>query len=235
MKKRSVLVCLLLSTIAAVPSAFAGHIQLPERAFAPVGFDANDDAQVVLYGHFPDSCYQAGPADATIRGREIRIRNLAHRSNSTGCLKAPIPWTTTVHLGALSPGRYRVSLDSASGKPIEYTELEIYPSLTNHADDYLYAYVNGAIVNQAKRPPVLTISGSFNLTCMEIAKIRVRETAGTIVVQPIVRLRKDEVCGHPFAPIPFTANVTLEPKSHDATLIHIRSVNGQALNQVIEN
>lgn len=237
MKKNRFITALFAALIAlsAAPSAFADHLQLPERVFAPIGFDSNDDAQVVLYGHFPDSCYQAGPATAVVRGREIRVRNLASRSDSPGCVTATVPWTTTVHLGSLAEGRYRVFVESSGGRAIEYAQLEVFHAITSRADDYLYAYVNGAIVNQAKRPPVLTISGSFNLTCMEIAKIRVRENSGTIVVQPIVRLRKDEVCAHPFAPIPFTASVTLQPRTREATLIHIRSMNGQALNQVIEN
>ncbi len=216
-------------------SAHAEYLQLPERVFAPVGFDTNDNSQVVLYGHFPDTCFQAGPAEALINGHDITIRNRAHRTERETCVKAPVPWTTVVHLGSLEMGTYRISVEAPNGRAIPYANLEVFPNRSKQADDLPYAYVNGAIVNRTGLSPVLTISGSFNLTCMEMADVLVRETAGTIVILPVVRLRKDEVCGHPFVPIPFTKSIVLHPKTNKATLIHIRSVNGQALNQVIEN
>lgn len=225
--------CLFVSAIT-VNSARAEHIQLPERVFAPVGFDNNDNASVVLYGHFPDTCYHAGPARFTIRGNEIRIRNLGLHQGAGSCLKAPVPWATTVNFGPLSPGKYSVLLEGPDAQMTHFVNLIVHPSLSRNGDNYEYAYVNGAIMNRSTRGATLTMSGTFSLTCMEIAEVRVKETNGVIVVLPIIRLRKDMTCGYPFAPIPFTKRLKIFPKTDAPTLIHIRSMNGQALNQVFD-
>lgn len=225
--------CLIVSALAA-GSVKADQAQLPERVFAPMGFDSNDNAEVVLYGHFPDTCYQAGPAPFEIRGREIRIHNVVLHSDSGSCMKTPVPWATTVNLGALSPGTYSVILEEMDGSTRYFVDLLIARSLSRRIDDYPYAYVNGAILNRTSRGVTLSVSGTFSVTCMEIAEMRVKETNGVIVILPIVRLRKDIPCGHPFVPIPFIERLVLHPKTNAPALVHIRSMNGQALNQVLD-
>ncbi|MBC7384713.1 MAG: hypothetical protein H7301_00945 [Cryobacterium sp.] len=225
---------LLLASILTASTALADQIFLPERVFAPVGFDTNDNSEVVLYGHFPDSCYTAGLAKVEVRGRDILVRNYALHWQSGTCLKALVPWTTTVNLGALASGNYTVRVQDSEGRMQRFTEINILPSLTRRADDFPYAYVNGAIVNRTKDGVSLVMSGTFSLTCMEIAETRLRETNGVLVVLPILRLRSDVPCGHPFAPIPFTRQMSIRENSGNAVLIHIRSMNGQSLNQVMD-
>lgn len=228
MKKQFLIISFLFSM-----SASASQVFLPEHVFAPVGFDDNDNAQVILYGNFPDTCYQAGPAEATIYGDEIHIRNVATRWDSGVCDRAPVPWITTVNLGALNRGTYSIYVENPRGGFTPFVDLVVSASLTGRMDDFRYAYVKSTFVSESTRFPTLTINGAFNLTCMEIAEVRTSESSDAIVVQPIVRLRTDVPCGHPYAPIPFSYRVKLRPRTDRLTLVHVRSVNGQAINQVI--
>lgn len=226
---------LLASAVLGGGVARAEQIELPEHVFAPVGFDDNDSSQVVLFGHFPDSCYQAGPVRVTIQGERIMLRNVSYHQSTGPCLMVVVPWTTPVNLGILPAGHYTLSVESPDGSMRSFGGLEVFTASTHQRDDFTYAYVNGAIVSRDQPLPVLTISGAYSLTCMELAEVRVGEKNGVIVVMPIVRLREGEPCGYPFAPIPFTTRITLDPKTPDHTLVHIRSMNGQALNLVIDH
>src|SRR4051812_23862670 len=37
-----------------------------EKVYAPFGFDDNDNSEVVIHGHFPNTCYKTGPATALV-------------------------------------------------------------------------------------------------------------------------------------------------------------------------
>lgn len=217
-----------------LPSAQAEQIRAPEVVFAPNGFDDNDNIEVVLHGHFPDSCYQAGEAKVSLNGQEIKITNLARRIDSKICTDAIIPWSTTVRLGVLKAGIYSITADLPNGQKKHFANLPVAVSGTTSADDYQYAYVSGAMLDRTGNQPVLSISGSFDLTCMELGKILIKESPSVITVQPTVRRRPGQVCSHTFAPIPYTKHIPLNPRSKNSKLIHVRSVNGQALNQILE-
>jgi hypothetical protein len=237
MKRVRFIAALLLALPLSIASADTprGYPQLPERVFAPLGFDDNDNSQVVLYGYFPDSCYQAGPATASVEGMEIRITNLASRKDSGDCVRASNPWATTVDIGVLPPGTYKVSVMIEPDRFIQYAQLIVSSAVSSRQDDFLYAHVDGAIVEHVRpdADPILTIAGSFSMTCMEIQRIETHRSRDVIVVLPIVKLNRLKPCGYPFVPIPFTERLQLHPKTSEPTLIHIRSVNGQSVNRVI--
>ena len=52
-------------------------VQLPENVFSPMGFDDNDNAQIVLYGNLPDTCHKAGSVRYRVdkQRKTIFIRN----------------------------------------------------------------------------------------------------------------------------------------------------------------
>ncbi len=211
------------------------HVQMPEKVFSPVGFDNNDNSQVVLFGHFPHNCYKAGPATYTVVGNEILVKNTSTENTAIDpCIKAPVPWTTTLNLGMLAPGKYSVKIADDTGKWVPYTDLSVSTALTERTDDYNYSYVEGAIIDRSGGTPVLAITGTFSLTCMQLGAVEVRESAGVIAVLPTVQIWESSTCGYPFLPIPYTKRVQLPSYLKGPTLIHIRSMNGQALNQVVE-
>lgn len=213
-------------------------IQLPEKVFVPAGFDDNDHAEIVLYGHFPDSCYRAGEAAAKFTNGHIVVTNFAYRDEGPNCLKVLVPWTTTVSVGVLRTGTYPIDVQAPNREPIPFGRLGIEPAQNRSIDDYPYAYVNGVLarVGNDRGDVVVTLSGSFGLTCMVLREIKIdREKRDVITILPVVALDRSKACGHPFAPIPFRKTFRVAgPLESRSTLLHVRSMNGQALNQVIE-
>ena len=37
-----------------------------EKVFVPLGFDDNDNVEVVVHGHFQSTCFKVGPSTATV-------------------------------------------------------------------------------------------------------------------------------------------------------------------------
>ena len=37
-----------------------------QKVFVPQGFDDNDNVEVILHGHFPNSCMKSGPVDVSV-------------------------------------------------------------------------------------------------------------------------------------------------------------------------
>jgi hypothetical protein len=221
-------------------SAFAGQeefIQSPEKVFTPVGLDNNDHAEIVLYGHFPNSCYRAGPATVRVEGGSIVIQNRAYRDTSANCIQMSVPWATTIPLGVLPARSYNIFVDAPTGESQLFEHLEVALSASPEIDDYLYAFVNGVMINTDRtNTATMTLSGSFGVTCMYLKDVTIlRNKANVVTVLPIVAFDHTKVCAHPFAPIPFQKTLRIAgPLETRATLFHIRSVNGQALNRVVE-
>jgi hypothetical protein len=222
-------------------SAFAAAeelIQLPEKVFTPDGFDNNDHAEFVLHGHFPNNCYRAGQATATIKNGKVFVTNIAYRDTDSLCTKMSVPWSTAVSIGALPKGSYPIYVLAPTGEQILFESLQVAEARSKSIDDYPYAYVNGVLVkvDRLRGIPLVTISGSFGMTCMYIRKIKIVQNKRDVIsILPIVDFDRSKPCGYPFAPIPFERTIRFtNPLEARATLFHVRSMNGQALNRVVE-
>ncbi len=211
---------------------------LPEKVFTPNGFDDNDQVQVTLHGQFPNSCYRAGAVTAKIENGKIIVLNKAFHDLSPFCIDMLVPWTTTVTVGTLAPGNYEVLVISPAETPVSYEKFTVQAAKSVSIDDYLYAYVNAVMVkvDPRTRIPSVTLSGTFGMTCLFIQEIKIiRDESDTVVILPIVGIGKPETCGYPIAPIPYRKTIVLnKPLLERMTLFHVRSLNGQAISQVVE-
>ncbi len=213
-------------------------IVVPEKVFSPDGFDNNDKVEIVLHGHFPSTCYRAGPAKAKFERGQVIIRNTAVRDTASECLEMLVPWATTVTLGTLRSGSYPIFVESSIGERIAFDAINVTPARSRSLDDHLYGLINGALVNvdRTTKVPTLTVSGSFGISCMYLKSVEiVRGKKDIVNVLPIVELDRTKPCGYLFAPEPFQKTMTLnDPLETHSTLFYIRSMNGQAISRVVE-
>ncbi|MEZ4750957.1 MAG: hypothetical protein R3B54_10145 [Bdellovibrionota bacterium] len=72
------------------------------KAFVPVGFDDNDQSQIVIAGRFPNTCYQVGPYEVKVddADKSITVTQYAYVYSGV-CLRMLVPYTQTVELGCL--------------------------------------------------------------------------------------------------------------------------------------
>ena len=211
----------------------------PTETFLPVGFDDNDNAQAVIYGEYPNTCYRVGPVQASINEtrREIRIVNEAYSYPGGWCTDVPVPFTIPVDFGILSQGSYRVVVQTNSNETRAAGTLNISKNRSpnpSNPDDYLYAPVQDAIVDtQTTNAASLTLRGTFKSTCWSIEEIRlIRHPENhVIVVLPIVHAATKD-CRD--ARVPFEVKTSLGTLPKGRTLLHVRSLNGGSLNQVLD-
>ena len=205
------------------------------KIFAPMGFDDNDNAQVVVYGKYPNTCYKVGPVQTSINEQthEVQITSQAYFYDGCWCLDVLVPYTQVVSLGVIKTGQYKLKLQGRDGKSRDMGELPIAVSTGPGPDDYLYAPVREASIDTATDgTKILVLRGNYGNTCMQYrdSKVYYRDS-NVIEVLPILNMGNQN-CRD--ASVPFEIKVALKPSQAGDTLVHIRSLNGQSINLMAE-
>lgn len=125
-----------------------------EKLFVPSGFDDNDNAQIILYGTFPNTCYSVAPISGRVdvNGRTIIIRNVSYFRSGCWCASVDVPYNQVVELGILPAGHYEIIVENNAGIREAAGTLEIHPAMreietgTPPPDDFLYALVQDAFI-----------------------------------------------------------------------------------------
>jgi len=197
----------------------------PQDIFLPQGFDGNDNAQIVVAGEFPNTCYQSGKLIAEVKGNRISLRQEARLHTGCWCAPFSVPFTQTVDLGVLPIGNY--SVQSAG---LTAGVLTVSRARSSAPDDFFYAPVEEAVLDASGARPKLSLRGVFPSDCMRMREIKVIEKNNVVVVLPITDLREGAICAP--RPVPFEETVVLERRARK-TLVHIRALNGQAINKLM--
>lgn len=207
----------------------------PQTIYAPVGFDNNDDVVAVVDGYLPDTCYRlrAPQVDTDKVNKRILIQPKAVRFPGI-CLDMIIPYSTVVHLGVLPVGSYKITTKSE-----KVTErINIALSTNPNPDDYLYAPIDSAQVEtSATTKPTARLYGRFMNTCLRMQEVRVINSGKTLEVLPIMKQLAKTEAGEPCEnkEIPFAESVELPKLATGRYLLHVRSLNGQSVNEVFSN
>jgi hypothetical protein len=215
------------------------------NVFVPVGFDDNDTVEVIVHGHFSDSCNKMGPTlglvDADTFEVTVGARSLKYNANS--CIPMEVPFLHSVKLGQLKAGNYTVKLSGGRTLPDLPKPLTVSTATTSTADENLYAPVDNVDFSPVPGQTGvydLTVSGIFpksDAGCMRLREVKVLPYEGMLIVLPIsdfdVNLANCPQSTSPFDRVfKVTKSVTLDLKRD--TLIHVRVLNGQSVNKVIE-
>jgi len=203
-----------------------------DKVFIPQGFDSNDNAEIIVSGTFPNSCYKMGHATKTFNKEEqkVYVNISAFYTDSENCLTIIIPYTQSVQLGTLEAGKYPVIVNSVIEKEIPI-EAEDADEPEDRTDDFLYASVYGLI---QKKPGIFEVQGVFPDSCYEIKEVEViKESDDILVVLPKMS-RKDSCTGHESKPIAWNRTFKIPEDMHGKVLIHVRTLNGGSINQVID-
>ena len=210
-----------------------------ERVFVPLGFDTNDNVEVVVHGHFPSTCYKVGPSTAVVdaEAKTVTIQAQAYEYPGLICAQVRVPFVADISLGLVKEGEYRVQVIGFPNLVID--PLVIGAATTANPDDFLYAPVEQATLEKSTSGnDLLKIQGSYPymfVGCMNIKEVRVQLTPGqVIVVQPIAEILDDRFCS-PLASKKFSIETALGfPLTFNEYLIHVRTLSGTSVNRFIE-
>lgn len=199
------------------------------RAYVPKGFDDNDRIQIAVEGLFSNACFRVGPhhVQVDVAKKTITVQQQAYQYGII-CLQIIIPFTTFFDVGIVPAGSYAI-IDSYSKEKVG--QLDVARSNNKGPDDFLYAPITDAyLLSEASKNKVV-LNGSFPDQCSTMEEVRVEDQGEVIVVRPLMK-RNGENCVP--AKTPFTKTVELQQKLHGLYFLHVRSLNGQAINRMIE-
>lgn len=214
------------------------HVFVPE-----VGFDDNDNVEVVLDGVLPNGCYSIGNADVQVKdAHRITARLFAKVQTLGVCadqdklplqLRPPVPYTITQSLGTLPMGDYRVFFP----RPL-LTEgirtFNVAHAKTMSVDDYPYAAVSGIWIGDLVRGDQnmqATLVGSMTADCSLLTQtdIHVRREDDVYVIEPVLEFKPNVLCA--FVMSPFERQIDLGRAAAGRYLLHVRSMNGNAVSR----
>ena len=210
-------------------------VQPPENVFTPMGFDDNDNSQVVLFGNLPDTCHKVGPMHYRVdkEKKTIFVRNEVYFYSGCWCADVLVPYTQALNIGVLNAGNYEIAVEKPDGSFQKMAALPIAVATTLSPDDYLYAPVEYVhLEKHGADAPELVVNGVFHNSCMILKELKVTYRPNHVIeVQPIAELEGTNCTSDARL---FSQKIKLTGTLKGRTLIHVRSLNGQSLNQVEE-
>jgi hypothetical protein len=186
-----------------------------------------------LSSAYRDGTFRLSHANYAVDTERKVITVTAQAYSYYGCWCAPVvsTFTRTIDLGMLPIGEYRVLEKDAMGRIRQETQLPIAPSPSSAADDYLYAPVISARVEHSAQGNELVLNGRLSSDCLELQEIKIMNRRPHIIeVLPMAAYKTGSQCRSAERPFEVRAKLpTMEPGN---TLIHVRALNGQAINLV---
>ncbi|CAN5413381.1 hypothetical protein BH10BDE1_BH10BDE1_27600 [soil metagenome] len=229
---RSLAVLLCLGGLFRSATATADPIRVPalyNTVYAPDGFDSNDHVQIVGEGMFRNTCYRH--AETSVRvdaaNHQIFLGPVAYEYPGL-CLQVILPWERTVDIGILPAGHW----DVMQGPTEKLGQLEVAPATTDNPDDFLYAPVSQAFFRQRGNISEVLLSGNFPNSCMTIDYVKITLQPKVIVLQPIAKDSSAASCKD--GKFPFSKTVRITRIATGRYLLHVRSMNGNAINTLVD-
>lgn len=194
--------------------------------FVPKGFDDNDEAVAVVDGHLNNSCYRLAHNEVRLDPpqREIQVVQYARRFSML-CIQMRIPFWKEASLGVLPIGSYNVISSDQVREVLSISEAE-----NSGPDDHMYAPVNSARVERDEGGAyVAVVEGEIAESCMKWKELKLVNSGKTKELLPIVEVENPENCqGEQM--YPFKKKVSLPNDNPGRYLLHVRSLNGKAVN-----
>jgi hypothetical protein len=207
-----------------VPASF-------NTGYIPVGFDTNDNSQLVAEGLFPNTCYKAVAPKVKVDHDLKTIRLYPRALKYKGvCLQMVVPFHKEIDVGLLKAGTYKV-FNVLENEEKQLGDMQVSIATNESPDDFLYAPVSQAYFSKDADKYFVTISGNFPQTCYQIREVIVRVQSNVLVVQPIAE-KTAEACQELVKP--YSETVEVKNITAGRYLLHVRSLNGKAVNNLVD-
>lgn len=207
-----------------------------EKAFVPHGFDDNDDIELVVHGHYPDTCYKTGPATATVDQdtHTISIEAQSYFYRGDLCATVMVPFIQSVKVGMLPIGTYTVVVKDRPD--VVAPDLIVGRARSTNPDDNLYAPVASAWLDKgADGAYSVRLEGEYPfmfIGCMLIREVRTYMSPGnTLVVLPIAELTDGPECDDHARSMRFQVTQAVGTLREGDYLIHVRALDGNSVNR----
>ena len=209
-----------------------------DKVFVPTGFDDNDKVEVIIHGKFVSSCYKMGPATATLDAatKKIVITAEAYYYSGATCQQMTVSFIKTVEIrGPVPAGNYKIEIAKS---PNVVANLAVTRATRPEADDYLYAAVQSADVEETNGGDTLVLKGqhpSLIQGCIKFVEIKTHMSpSNVLVVQPITKIENNSRACTGDSSGRFEYRTPLTTLNRGEYVIHVRALDGNAINQLLE-
>lgn len=218
-------------------ASLAGHSKYEEvqvgveNVFVPKGFDSNDNVEIVVNGDLPNTCYLRPHGEVKVVNQRVIVEMKATKvtDRNVGCIEALVPYVVAVPLGALAEGVYDIVINV--GSDVEQNRvIRVDRPNSSSINNFTYANVTEAHITNEKR--TVQLSGVHPSSCMDIERVEiiVNETNDTFSVLPIIK-QVEPICDRMIKP--FTYTLLLPEPQASYELVHVRKIDGTALNFIV--
>jgi hypothetical protein len=200
------------------------------KMYVPQGYDSNDNVQLVGTGVYPNSCYRNADTKVVVdhKKKTVRLQPMSYHYEGM-CLQVILPFDRVVDLGILKNGDYKILQGDSE---FVIGSVGVAPTVTKNPDDYLYAPISQAYIQNENGVTKLLLSGEFPTSCMQLKEVRSQVANEVLVVQPISETVADTVCTPGQYHFEVKADVAaMKPGRY---LLHVRSMNGKSVNNFFE-
>ena len=216
------------SALAATPALMSVPVT---HVYAPLGFDSNDNTEVVVSGYLPNLCYKSPRTETKITGKNVAVTMTALNSGGMYCLQTIVPFIEVASLGVLDKGKYNIDVNT--GTPThKNSSIGITESTSPAIDDHIYA--NVSYVEKAPGSRKVILKGENPTSCFALDHIEmISNGSDTYSVLPILK-QVSQICPQMVVPFAYETDV---PKglSEDEILLHVRIMNGKSVNTLFDN
>ena len=201
------------------------------NVYIPEGFDSNDHVQIVGEGLFRNTCYRPAPGSLKVdeSTKTISVGPVAYEYSGF-CLQVILPFNRVVDVGILKPGTWQV-VQTAGPTVQQLGEIHVVPALTNSPDDFLYAPISQAFFQQNGLMSDVFLTGEFHSSCMALETVKTSVQKDVLVLQPIAKMASGPGCKDGTFAFSKKVELGFVPKGH--YLLHVRSMNGNAINTLV--
>ncbi len=200
--------------------------------YAPLGFDSNDNAQVVVTGYLPNLCYKAPSTTSSVTAGHVDIKLNALRDPAIHlCTEMVVPVMEVVSIGVLDQGKYLV--DANTGTPsTKQTDLLVKESSSSAVDDFVYANVES--VERVDGTRKVLLKGRNPSDCYVLDEVSIiSNQKDTFAFLP--KLKKiSDTCSKNMVPFSYPVEVP-NTLSGDEFLLHVRVMSGKSVNALFDN
>lgn len=202
----------------------------PEHIYVPLGFDSNDQVEIVIEAQLPNLCYSGPTIQKEIVGNEIRLELTATRrlGPEIQCAQVVVPVAETVNLGVLNAGDYSIVVNGGDRSEMQsmvaVTDAPIAPT-----DNHIYANVDA--IEQVPGERRFILKGYTPSDCLVLDRVDyVYNEVDTLAVLPIMR-KVRESCPMKMVPFAFALDVPAAV-TVEKFLIHARAMDGKSVNRI---
>lgn len=213
-----------------------------EKVFVPsVGYDSNDNVQVMLDGSLSNQCQQVSDTDVRFDSdnRVFYVRQMAKVRSLKECHLSPLPrhlglpghFSKEISLGILKAGEYRVEFrtkDGWTGRSFVVSETQVETT-----DDEIYAPVSNFFVPEMMDETEnvqIVLTGVIGSRCLGWKDVEIEQQNDIIIIKPKMQIVSTNFCS--ITPWPLEKIISLGKLKAGRYMVHVRSMNGQGLSRM---